>query len=98
MIVNLRSAPQELPLGEALQRQRLVAGIGNMWMAEALWEARLSPWRRLGDARGEELRRAPEAAHPLLSASPGRGRGGRPGYPRRGPARPRRRRAVRSPG
>ena len=24
-------------LGEALQDQRLVAGIGNMWMAEALW-------------------------------------------------------------
>ena len=54
MVANLRAAPQELPLGEALQRQRLVAGIGNMWMTEALWEARLSPWRRLGDTGGEE--------------------------------------------
>src|SRR5919202_1857966 len=55
MVANLRAAPQELPLGEALQRQRLVAGIGNMWMAEALWEARLSPWRRLGPPAGGEL-------------------------------------------
>ena len=33
---RLRAA-DERPLGEALQEQRLVAGIGNMWMAEALW-------------------------------------------------------------
>src|ERR671932_253754 len=55
MIANLRAAPQELPLGEALQRQRLVAGIGNMWVSEALWEARVSPWRRLGPPAGGEL-------------------------------------------
>ncbi|HEX6701524.1 MAG TPA: DNA-formamidopyrimidine glycosylase family protein, partial [Gaiellaceae bacterium] len=47
MVANLRGAEQRLRLGEALQRQRLVAGIGNMWMAEALWEARLSPWAPL---------------------------------------------------
>ena len=32
----------------------LVAGIGNMWMAESLWRARLSPWRRLADV-GEAI-------------------------------------------
>jgi endonuclease-8 len=69
MIANLRAAPQELPLGEALQRQRLVAGIGNMWAAEALWEAGLSPWRRLADADDEGLRRALDAAHRLMSGS-----------------------------
>ena len=36
-------------LGEALQYQRAVAGIGNMWMSEALWEARVSPWVRVRD-------------------------------------------------
>jgi endonuclease-8 len=37
-------------LGEALLDQALVAGIGNMWMAEALWHARLSPWLASGEA------------------------------------------------
>src|SRR5204862_3783843 len=46
MVANLRAAGPDLRLGEALQRQRLVAGIGNMWAAEALWDARLSPWGR----------------------------------------------------
>jgi endonuclease-8 len=69
MLANLRSASQDLPLGEALQRQRFAAGIGNMWTAEALWEARLSPWRRLVDAGDDELRTALEAAHRLMSES-----------------------------
>ena len=55
MVANLRGAPQELPLSEALQRQRLVAGIGNVWKAESLWRARVSPWRPLRDVSDEEL-------------------------------------------
>src|SRR5437588_2845806 len=80
MIANLRAAPQELPLGEALQRQRLVAGIGNMWMSEALWDARLSPWRRLGDADDGDLQRALEAAPRLMSAAAAGERGRRRGH------------------
>jgi endonuclease-8 len=98
MVANLRAAPQELPLGEALQRQRLVAGIGNMWMTEALWEARLSPWRRLGDTGGEELRRALEAAHRLMSASAGGVRGRRRVYRRVGRPCPRCGEPIRSRG
>ena len=42
-LTRLRAGAAERPLGEALQDQRLVAGIGNMWMAEAAWDgARLS--------------------------------------------------------
>jgi endonuclease-8 len=37
-------------LGEALLDQRLVAGIGNMWLAELLWHTRLSPWLPVGRA------------------------------------------------
>src|SRR5581483_28643 len=48
MLARLRTADSTRPLGESLLDQRLVAGIGNMWLAEALWECRLSPWRRLG--------------------------------------------------
>jgi endonuclease VIII len=89
MLANLRAAPQRLPLGEALQRQRLVAGIGNMWMAEALWEARLSPWLELGDVRDAELRTALEAAHRLMSASVEGARQRRSVYRRAGRACPR---------
>src|SRR3954470_8355658 len=33
MVANLRADDPAAPLGEALQRQRVVAGIGNMWMS-----------------------------------------------------------------
>jgi endonuclease-8 len=39
----------DVPVGEALLDQRLVAGIGNRWLAEGLWQARLSPWTRVCD-------------------------------------------------
>lgn len=42
-------------LGEALQDQRLVAGIGNLWMAESLWQARLSPWLSIESVDDAEL-------------------------------------------
>ena len=55
LVPRLRGGERARPMGEALLDQRLVAGIGNMWLAEALWHARVSPWRRLGDVSDEEL-------------------------------------------
>ena len=52
MLANLRREDQGRDVGDAILDQRLVAGIGNKWKAEALWAARLSPWRRLGAASG----------------------------------------------
>src|SRR5688572_6870800 len=49
MLARLRLTAQSRQLGDALLDQRLVAGIGNAWKAEALWRARLSPWRELGE-------------------------------------------------
>ncbi len=49
-----RSAPTRL-LGDALLDQRLVAGIGNMWLAELLWHGRLSPWLPICDVEEEPL-------------------------------------------
>ena len=69
MVGNLRAAAQALPFGQALLRQRLVAGIGNMWMAEALWQARLSPWTALGDLSDAELREALASAAGVMRAS-----------------------------
>ena len=64
------------PLGEVLQDQRLVAGIGNMWMSETLWAVALSPWLPLAQARDDELRAALEWAR-RRCARPSRARGRR---------------------
>jgi endonuclease-8 len=84
MVANLRTTPASTPLGEGLQRQPLVAGIGNMWMAEALWEAELSPWRPLGQTSDDELGRALAAAHRLMADSVDGGRRQRQVYRRAG--------------
>jgi len=74
MLERLRDADGTRPLGEALVDQTLVAGIGNMWMAETLWAAELSPWRRLGSVAEAERRRALETAASLMRASVDGGR------------------------
>jgi endonuclease-8 len=68
IIASLRGDPRRA-IGDALLDQRLVAGIGNVWKAEALWEARVSPWRALVEVSDEELFAVLEAAHELMTAS-----------------------------
>jgi len=68
MLRRLRAESQERQVGDALLDQRLVAGIGNMWRSEALWEARVSPWRGLGLLGDDELRRVLESAQRLMQA------------------------------
>jgi endonuclease-8 len=48
--LRVRAADPRTPLAVALQDQRLVAGIGNMWAAEALWQHRLSPHLPVGQS------------------------------------------------
>jgi endonuclease-8 len=69
MFTNLRHADPGLGIGEALLDQRLVAGIGNLWRAEALWRAQLSPWRPLGEISEEELRTVLVEAAQLMRRS-----------------------------
>jgi endonuclease VIII len=69
MLVRLRETDQGCELGDALLDQRLVAGIGNAWKAEALWRARLSPWRRLAATSDDELRAGLCEAARLMRAS-----------------------------
>jgi endonuclease-8 len=82
IVHNLRATDQGRELGDALLDQRLVAGIGNVWKAEALWEARLSPWARLGELSEDELRRAVDAASRLMRAGLETGRPARNVYRR----------------
>ena len=72
------------PLGEALQDQRVVAGIGNMWMAEALWEVQVSPWVRVREVSDDVLAAAVSAARRLMAAALDSGRSGRNVYRRAG--------------
>jgi endonuclease VIII len=69
MVANFRREDAGREVGDALLDQRLVAGIGNKWKAEALWQAQLSPWRRLAEATDDELRAALESAARLMRGS-----------------------------
>lgn len=81
MLMRLRADPSR-EVGDALLDQRLVAGIGNLWKAESLWQARVSPWRLVANLREEELRAVLEAAHGAMRASVSGGRDRRNVYRR----------------
>lgn len=69
MLERLRAGDQGRELGDALLDQRLVAGIGNLWRAEALWQAELSPWLPLARTTDDELVAVLRAAARLMRAS-----------------------------
>jgi len=83
IVANLRRDPNR-ELGDALLDQRLVAGIGNVWKAEALWHERVSPWRRVAETSDEEAQAILESAHELMTASVERRRERRAVYRRAG--------------
>jgi endonuclease-8 len=95
MLARLRSDPGR-ELGDAILDQRLVVGIGNLWKAEALWEARVSPWRRVGEVDDAELRAVLDAAHALMRTALDGPRPQRRVYRRAGRLCPRCGRIVRS--
>jgi endonuclease VIII len=74
MVANLRREHQGREVGDALLDQRLIAGIGNVWKAEMLWAAGVSPWRPLGEVKDEELRAVLEWAALSMRASVETGR------------------------
>jgi endonuclease-8 len=98
MLVNLRGERPTRELGDALLDQRLVAGIGNMWKAEALWRARVSPWLRLGEATDDELRAVLDEAATLMRRALDGGREQRRIYRRAGRPCPRCGAPIRSRG
>jgi len=54
------------PLKAALLDQRTLAGLGNIYVDEALWYARLHPLREAGSLKGDELRRLHRAIRRAL--------------------------------
>ena len=51
---RLREDDQTRGFGDALLDQRNVAGIGNIWKAEACFHAGIDPWRRVADVSDAE--------------------------------------------
>jgi len=98
MVANLRGEHPGREIGDALLDQRLVAGSGNLWKAESLWRARVSPWRRLRDLTDEELRATLAEAARLMRGSLGGGREERAIYRRAGRPCPRCGTPIRSRG
>jgi endonuclease-8 len=96
MLRSLRGDRPERAVGDAIVDQRHVAGIGNMWKAEALWEARVSPWRPLAAVSDEELRATLEAARRLMRGRLDGVRGRHRVYRRKGQPCPRCRTAIES--
>ena len=94
MLGRMRRADDTRRFGETLLDQSIVAGIGNMWLAEALWEARLSPWVRLRDVQEADRRRALQDAAVLMRESVDTGRERRRVYRRTGQPCPRCRTAI----
>jgi endonuclease VIII len=52
---RLRGDDPRRPIGDALLDQRTLAGIGNVWKAEACFAAALDPWRELGSVGDGEV-------------------------------------------
>jgi endonuclease-8 len=98
MVGNLRREHEARELGDALLDQRLLAGIGNLWKAESLWRARVSPWLPLGDATDDELERVLGEAARLMRASVEGRREERAVYRKAGRPCPRCRESIRSRG
>jgi len=98
MVARFRSERGTRELGDALQDQRLVAGIGNMWKAESLWRAGISPWRRLAEVSDEEIREVLGHAASMMRASVETGRERRAIYRRAGRSCPRCGAPIRSRG
>jgi endonuclease-8 len=97
IVANLRRHPGR-DLGDALLDQHLVAGIGNVWKAEGLWRAKLSPWLTIDEVDDLELRSLLEDTAGLMRASVAGARPDRQVYRKAGRPCPRCRARIRSRG
>ena len=66
---RLREDDPTRPIGDALLDQRTIAGIGNMWKAEACFAARLDPWRPTAAVADAEVLEAVAFAREAMARS-----------------------------
>jgi endonuclease-8 len=75
---RLRGDDPRRPIGDALLDQRTIAGIGNVWKAEACWEAGIDPWRPAGEVADAEALAIVRAARPGMQRAAREGHRTRP--------------------
>jgi endonuclease VIII len=96
---RVRAVEPTMVLGEVLLDQRVVAGIGNMWLAELLWHGGVSPWLPVGSVGDAELESALAWARAAMRRSVAGARpSGRAVYRRAGRPCPRCGAAIRARG
>src|SRR5206468_11339502 len=66
---RLHEDDQTRPFGDALLDQRNIAGLGNIWRAEAYFHARVDPRRPTGQVSDDEALAAVHAVRPPMSRS-----------------------------
>ncbi|HWF49126.1 MAG TPA: DNA-formamidopyrimidine glycosylase family protein [Solirubrobacteraceae bacterium] len=66
---RLRADDPTRGIGDALLDQTTIAGIGNMWKAEACWEAGVDPWRAVAQVSDEEAVSILELVRPRMQRS-----------------------------
>ena len=98
LVARVRAVDPRRLLGEVLVDQRVVAGIGNMWLAELLWHARVSPWLPVGEALDDEIAAGLAWARAAMLAAVGGTRSTRAAYRRAGRPCPRCGAAIRARG
>lgn len=89
LAARVRAADPSRLVGDVLLDQRVVAGIGNMWLAEVLWHAAVSPWLPVGRLTDDELQEALTWARAAMRRSVAGERAARVVYRRAGRPCPR---------
>lgn len=66
---RLRAAPAEMSVGEALLKQTIVAGIGNVYKSEVAFACRVHPFAKMGSVTDEQLRCMVATARKFMQAN-----------------------------
>jgi len=66
---RLREDDPTRGIGDALLDQRILAGIGNLWKAEACFLAQVDPWRPTGQVSDDEALAIVREVRPLMQES-----------------------------
>lgn len=66
---RLRAAPADMSVGEALLKQTIVAGIGNVYKSEVAFACRVHPFAKMGSVTDEQLRCMVATARKFMKAN-----------------------------
>lgn len=73
-----RRGPPEQTVADVLLDQRVLAGVGNVWKSEALFDRRLDPWTRAADLDDDALADLLDRAAAMMRAHVASGAARRP--------------------